>query len=162
MKLSKSITYLIRSRIIIFWSVFFALHILVSVPFIFIPEEWTKSTYLQEVDHFEKLGQFFLSVALGPLFETFVFQFSIIQIVRLLIKKAKWAMLISVPLSALLFSLNHYYFPAYMVATFLTGLIYAFAYYIARYRRDLPAFLVVAILHSFWNLFAFGMNELVL
>jgi hypothetical protein len=160
MKTSKILNYIIRNRFIAFFGVCFSLHLLVSLPFLLLPDDLTQNPHSEVGNNLEKVNYFFMSIVLGPLFETFIFQFSVIKVIRLFIKKAKWGLYISVPFSALLFSLNHSYSIAYMVATFLTGLVYAVAFYIAQYRRDFPAFIIVAIIHSSWNIFAFSMNEI--
>jgi len=125
-----------------------------------LPDDVTQNPHSEIGNNLEKVSYFFMSIVFAPILETFIFQFSVIKIIRLFIKKAKWGFFISVPVSALLFSLNHSYSVAYMSATFLTGLIYAIAFYIAQYRRDFPAFFIIAIFHSSWNIFAFSMNEI--
>ena len=79
---------------------------------------------------------------------------------RFIIRNSLMVFFIAIPLSALTFAFNHNYSEYYQINAFFGGLIYAIAFFLGEYRRDLPAFIIVAIIHSLWNLFAFIMNEI--
>lgn len=162
MKTSKIIKFFTDMSLIKYVGIGFSLHLIVSLAFLLLPDKMNKVNYFENLQHIEKVGLFFMSIGLAPILETFIFQFSVIKITRVFIKKAKWGLYISVPISALLFGLSHCYSIVYMFATFLTGLIYALAFYIAQYRRDFSAFIIVAAFHSLWNIFASIMNEVIL
>jgi hypothetical protein len=136
------------------------MHLLINLPFLWAPEESTVNSSIETIE--ESGGKpvvFFLSVFIAPFLETIIYQFSVIKILRLVVKNALWCFCIAVPLSAILFSMDHPYSIYYKMTTFLVGLLYAGIFFIAQYRKDWPAFLVLVILHGSWNFFAFIMEE---
>ena len=162
MKTSKLLNFLINIHPGIFIGIFFLLGILIDLPFLGVPEEASKNESWEQIKQTGgKLAVLFAGVIIAPLIETFVFQFSVIKILRFLIKNAALCFYIALLVSALLFSINHWYSVYYLMNTFFMGLLYAFAFYIGQYRRDMPAFLLVASIHGLGNLFAFVMDELV-
>ncbi len=161
MKISKQLLFLFNAPFGIFVGIFFLLRLVINIPLMWTSEE---STTNDSVVLLEQTGGkallLFVSVVLAPLFETFIYQFSVIKILRFIIKRALWCFSIAVPISALFFAWDHSYSTYYQTSAFLIGILYASVFYIAQYRRELPAFLIVAILHSSWNLFAFIMDEI--
>lgn len=164
MEKNKFYSYLIKSHLLIFVGFFFFLHFIVQLPFLFFDFDTSEDVLNNStVDLLEENGKvvvLYWTVLFAPFFETFFFQFSIIKIFRLISKRAWVMFFIAIPLSAVLFSIVHPYSVYYQVAAFFIGLVYAIAFFIGMYRKDLPAFLLVFIIHSSWNLFAFIMEEL--
>ncbi|MBR9855818.1 MAG: CPBP family intramembrane metalloprotease, partial [Algicola sp.] len=98
---------------------------------------------------------FILSIVLGPLFETFIFHFVLI----LLLKKVKIPNGAIIVISAITFALSHSYNLTYILAIILPGIIYAW-YFLYLERQDrLTAFFSVYFLHSFSNFFAFLVDD---
>ena len=161
MKTSKYFNFLLNTHLGVFLGMCFLLHLLINLPFLWVPEE---STTNDTVEMLEETGGkatlLFASVIIAPLFETFLYQFSVIKILRFLIQNTVWCFLIAIPFSALLFAWDHPYSRYYQIGSFFIGLLYASVFYISQYRRELPAFLIVAIIHSSWNLFTFIMDEI--
>ena len=161
MKILKLSNFLINTHLGVFLGIFFLLHLLINLPFLWAPDD---STTNDTVEMLEETGGkatvLFASVILAPLLETFFYQFSVIKMVRFLIKYSVWALIIAILGSALLFAWDHSYSRYYQIGAFFIGILYASVFYIAQYRRELPAFLIVAILHSTWNLFVFIMDEI--
>ncbi|MGM0530503.1 MAG: CPBP family glutamic-type intramembrane protease [Bacteroidota bacterium] len=162
MKTSKLLSFLFNTHLVVFLGIFFLLHLLINLPFLWAPDESTTNdtvTMLEETGG--KATVLLVSVILAPLFETFVYQFSVIKILRFFINNAVWCFFIAIPISTLFFAWDHSYSRYYQIGAFFIGLLYASVFYLAQYRRELPAFLIVLILHSTWNLFAFIMDEII-
>jgi len=104
---------------------------------------------------------FLIVVILGPLIETLLFQFLLIELVILLFKsiKIRGGQFIGVLVSSFLFAAAHPYSFIYLLSAFLSGVIYGFFYIISKNRKGLNGFLVVYIVHSFYNLIVFLTNE---
>ncbi|MBZ9627138.1 CPBP family intramembrane metalloprotease [Psychroflexus sp. CAK1W] len=99
---------------------------------------------------------FLLSVLIGPLVETFLFQYLIIEILYAF-KKIKLEVILIV--SALAFSLIHTYNFIYIIVTFTSGLIYASYYlYLKKFKRRFP-FIQVWALHTLYNLIVFILDD---
>ena len=101
---------------------------------------------------------FLVSVIIGPLIETLIFQFGIIEIF-LFFKKNKIFELIAIVLSSILFGLTHNYNLYYLVFGIIVGFIFAIIYVVAKKRNDMNAFTIVFITHIFTNLIAFFHND---
>lgn len=85
-----------------------------------------------------------------PIIETFIFQFGIIRILeKFEITKNKPVFMILI--SAIVFSLNHTYSYAYILDTFLVGVLLAYSFLIYANKNKNP-FLVVCVIHSVRNL----------
>ena len=111
---------------------------------------------------FDSIKEEFLVVVIaGPFIETFLCQYFlinfIISLTRFLFKKESISLAIFI--SALIFGLGHQYNYIYMAVTFFTGLLYATFFFIIKCRKQ-DAFTCTSIVHSLYNLFAFGMKYL--
>ena len=107
-------------------------------------ESFEKNTTLVEI--------FILSVIAGPLLETFLFQYLIIEILYKFKKINVRGILI---ISALAFSLIHNYNFIYILVTFVSGLIYASYYLYLKIKKKKFPFLYVLALHSLYNFSVF-------
>jgi hypothetical protein len=125
-----------------------------------VPEDAFENDSVTKIRESGEALLFFMAVIFAPLFETALFQFPIIKISRLLIKKPKWSLCVGVILSAIIFSLDHTYSIYYALDAFLMGLVLGFAFYIGIYRKEMPAFFIVAIIHSLWNLLIFILEKI--
>lgn len=116
-------------------------------------------------DPFSKYSDAYMiavGVIFAPLFETFVFQFLIIEVSLMFIKKIRYSFWVSVIVSAILFAANHCYFWSYVFFTIPAGIILSVAYYATKFRRckckiitkGIFPFLVVCSVHCINNLIA--------
>lgn len=162
MNTSKLFHFLVNSHLERFLGVCFLAHLLIDIPFLWVPEESATNDSLEMIEQTGgKASVLFASVILAPVFETFIYQFSVIKIIGWLMKNTIWSFFIAIPVSAFLFALSHPFSIYYQINTLLVGLLYATIFFIAQYRKDWPAFLVVIVLHASWNLFACIMDELI-
>lgn len=100
---------------------------------------------------------FFLQVIAGPLLETFLFQFLVIELLLWLCKKKgiirKNGIIIWT--SAVLFGLTHYYNLVYIVIIIFPGLLYASYYlFLKLEQREFP-FVKIFMVHAVANFVAF-------
>lgn len=106
---------------------------------------------------------FLTAVILAPLYETFLLQLIIIEIIIAFnLKKVSFTYIISILLSGLGFAITHNFNLFYFIQTLLIGFILALTYvHIRLYysKKTSIAFVSVAIIHSFNNLFVFIFNE---
>jgi membrane protease YdiL (CAAX protease family) len=105
--------------------------------------------------------ELFFVVIAGPIVETFLCQYFLINLIisltRFLFKKESISLAIFI--SALIFGLGHQYNYMYMALTFISGLLYGTFFVIIKYRKQ-DAFTCTTIVHALYNLFAFGMKHL--
>ncbi|MFK7748785.1 MAG: CPBP family glutamic-type intramembrane protease [Kordia sp.] len=100
---------------------------------------------------------FILSVIIGPLIETFLFQYLIIEILYFF-KKIKINTIIII--SSITFSLIHYYNLIYILVTFLSGIIYASYYLYLKVEKQKSPFLYIWFLHSLYNFSVFILDDI--
>ena len=131
------------------------------------------------VDHFSKefqgntgidifnglslFDRFVIVVILAPLFETLIFQFGVIELLSKApsLARHQGLNLVAITTSSVLFSLSHFQSSFYAFSSFWSGLLYSSSYVFLRNRFDtVIAFVVVAISHSFYNLFVFSVEQL--
>ena len=98
----------------------------------------------------------FIFVILVPIIETLIFQFAIIRLLRV---KTRLSSGMIIFISALAFGLVHYYSIPYIVLSFATGLIFAYAYLIyLDLKKD--AFIVVTVIHGLNNASALALHAI--
>lgn len=97
---------------------------------------------------YSKTEEFVLVVFIGPLIETFIFQYLVIKGVKYLTKNIH----IQCIVSAILFSSNHNFNVLYIIDTFLIGLIFGYTFLIAKIKKCYPfwATFLVHLLHNFY------------
>lgn len=100
------------------------------------------------IENYGLTFEIIVSLFLAPLIETLIFQLIIIE----LLVKMKINPSIIISISALLFGISHNYNTLYMVATTISGFIYAIYYYKLRNQGKLNSYLLVSGLHSLSNL----------
>lgn len=148
---------LIRINVIKFISFFILVSLTVSPMTLFFPKaagEVNSNIVLNSI--FEKV---FFGIILVPLIETLIFQTLIISVICKLIKRSRNNFYPAIIFSAIAFSLNHSYNIYYMIYTFIAGTILAFAYYIARYRKE-SAVLLVFTIHASFNFTSFLLDTI--
>lgn len=101
------------------------------------------------------MNQIFLLVILAPVLETLIVQYGIIDFTLSKFKSNTLAII----LSAIVFGLFHFYSAQYMVATFFSGVLFAFIYLIFKAKNGRPI-LFVTVLHASYNLFLLIMKHL--
>ena len=92
-----------------------------------------------------------VALVLAPLFETLVFQKLLIDFFRYKFTY-DWPLIL---ISAIPFGIGHYfneYFYRDILYAFGTGIIFAYAYILAKKRRDMNAFTAVYCIHAGYNL----------
>jgi|GEM_PF-2509472 len=94
-----------------------------------------------------KIEGFFIAVLIGPFVETLLFQH---MLIKFILKKRPTALLLSCLVSAILFSLTHYYSWQYILKTFISGLLFASLFLIISHKRQ-NALLIVFIAHAVYN-----------
>ena len=98
--------------------------------------------------------EFFTAVIIAPLVETLIFQFLVIEFLYLTkIGKRK-----IVVISAIIFSLTHYYSIGYIFYAFSMGVIFSYSYVIR--KNATQAFLTVYAIHLLRNAMAYSLRIL--
>ena len=132
MKNSKLINFLLNTHIGIFLGICFLSQFFIVIPFCWVPEGSATNDSLEMIEQTGgKALVLFASVILAPVFETFIYQFSVIKIARWMLRNTVWSFSIAIPVSALLFALSHPYSIYYQTNTFFIGLLYATIFYIS-------------------------------
>lgn len=104
------------------------------------------------------LNLLIVTVIIAPLFETLFFQYGIIKILTYINPKTKY---IAIFLSALLFSLIHWFGITYIIYTFLMGIFFGFLYF-TTLKKGLIPYWVIVLIHSLYNLTVFIFNGYIL
>lgn len=111
-------------------------------------------------EHQNYSSLFFLkAVLIGPLLETFIYQFAIIEISRYF----KASNIQSILISGLLFGISHMISSdpiIYMVLGTIAGTFFGYVYIFYKKNPNANAFLMVFLLHSFFNFFVFIINNI--
>jgi hypothetical protein len=109
------------------------------------------------IQGFDTANKFVLVVIFGPLVETFIFQFLVIELILIFFKRAKLSHgeIISIIIASFMFSMTHGYSTFYIFYAFISGFIYAYFYIFARKRKGMNGYLTVAFVHSFSNFSGF-------
>jgi hypothetical protein len=95
-------------------------------------------------------AEFWTAVIVGPLIETFLFQYLIFLILDNFKIGKKWIVLTS----ALLFALLHNYSFLRIFYAFGGGILYSYAYWLCQIRKEYP-FIIIFLIHAFYNLYVF-------
>ncbi|UJP66762.1 CPBP family glutamic-type intramembrane protease [Mongoliitalea daihaiensis] len=125
---------------------------------------WLVDDSVFEIDFLQDMSTteiFWVAVFLGPLLETFLFQYLIIELVfwfESIIKK-QIPLLIPILLSAIPFGLTHDYNTYYLVTATISGVIFAFFYIMAKQVNGLNPFWSVFSVHAAMNLVSFILNQ---
>ena len=118
---------------------------------------YLNSDLLTSFDAETSLGEiFFYSVLIGPLFETFVFQYLIINI--LLKYNVRYVIILLI--SSMCFALDHSYNLVYVAFAFISGLFYASYYMYLKSINYKKAFLNIWCIHLLYNFLAFIFGDL--
>jgi hypothetical protein len=96
------------------------------------------------------IDQFIWTVILGPLFETIIFHFILMEILIHIFNKVAYGNWWVVSISAIIFGLSHYYSIDYIIIAVSGGVVLSIAYIVAR-KRNMIAFLVVFAIHAILN-----------
>ncbi len=98
---------------------------------------------------------------LAPVLETLLYQLLVYKIfnrfTNLKVKKNQYLLLF---ISALLFSLSHYYSILYIIRTFFLGLVLMYAYFL-KAENTKQAFWLVTIIHALTNMLPFIIQVLI-
>ena len=99
---------------------------------------------------------FTITVIIGPLIETFIFQYLIIEFL-FRFKKIKLNIIILV--SALTFGFTHYYNLIYVLVICVGGFIYASYYLYLKIKSIKSPFIYIFSLHALWNFLVFILDD---
>lgn len=99
---------------------------------------------------------FIITVLIGPLIETFIFQFLIIEVLWFFKIKTNYIVWIS----AILFSLSHNYNYIYIILILFPGLLYASFYLYLKLEKIKRPFLIIYSIHLISNFIAFIINDI--
>lgn len=109
-----------------------------------------------DVFNFKSLHEaFILSVLIGPLLETFLFQYLIIETLC----KFKLNNNLIIWISAILFALTHNYNLIYLLAAIFPGILYASYYLYLKKENRKNIFFTIYALHSLTNLVVFIVDD---
>lgn len=107
-----------------------------------------------ELDNRKLFARFINLVFFGPLLETLIFQWLIIELIFIF---RPWKVL-AVMVSASIFAFAHGYGIFHILSVFPMGLVFSTYYLILRKEGKLLAYLSVCCVHACINLFAFIIN----
>lgn len=121
----------------------------------FLPLFYLYNEYIGEMGSSETLKaasigtQIIVASIIGPLLETFIFQYGIIEILssNKIFKEKK---IIIAIISSLLFGISHSYSYLYMFYAFIIGLFLAYSYFVYK-KKGFSAFWIVFIIHCLRN-----------
>ncbi|MFP4090525.1 MAG: type II CAAX prenyl endopeptidase Rce1 family protein [Cyclobacteriaceae bacterium] len=99
---------------------------------------------------------FFVTVIFAPLLETFLCQYLVIEILYRFKKISVSSIII---ISALIFSLGHYYNIIYIFFAFVSGLVYASYYLYLKMEKKRFPFLYIVGLHALYNFTVFILDD---
>lgn len=123
----------------------FLIPLIVLIYFFPVFELGSHSTYGED---YSFISLFFILIILAPLLETFIFQWIPIKFFR---NKLKLSFTKTCLISAVIFSVNHYYNLGYIIVTFILGYIFVGGYMILQ-NTNKNAFRVVCMTHALRNL----------
>lgn len=116
--------------------------------------------YLKKYDNIEYLSEdtgpivtFLTVIVVGPIVETFIFQFAVIELfIRFYLKNN--IILVSIIVSSLLFGVSHSYNVFAVLNSLIYGVIYAHFYWIFKLKKR-NSFLFVILIHALYNFYVF-------
>lgn len=155
--MSKVYRFLLSLNFWLYILLFVTIIVLIELLYMQLPQVDLGASPEQEALTTSVFKSFFALIIIAPIFETLLFQMLIIRGLGWLLKRTtrvRYGAWYLMPLSALLFAVNHPYNWSLIIFTFIGGLILAFAYRVARKRRQ-SAFLTVAIIHACLNFIPF-------
>ncbi len=97
------------------------------------------------IDKMGAVNQFLIAVIAAPIFETLIFQYGLIETIR-----EKTRPLYACFSSAFAFALVHFYSIYYFLFAFVSGLIFAYLYYLE--KSVIKGVLLVLTAHTLYNL----------
>ena len=118
----------------------------------FIEPSITEIPFFKSISLFEV---FLISVIFGPLIETFIYQFLIIEI----LSKFKVNTNIIIGISTIIFALSHNYNIIYILVIIFPGVLYASYYIYLKVEKKHSPFLMIFVLHALSNLVAFVLDD---
>lgn len=110
---------------------------------------------------FDSLAEeIFMVLLLGPIIETGLYQYAIIDLTILFTKFVfkKELIVVAILLSAICYSLSHSFDYLYMAQMVIAGSTYSI-FYIVTKQKNINAFIYTVILHSLCNLSLFGLKH---
>ncbi|MGF1587045.1 MAG: type II CAAX prenyl endopeptidase Rce1 family protein [Bacteroidales bacterium] len=102
------------------------------------------------------IDQFIWTVIMGPLFETIIFHFILMEILIHIFNKVAYGNWWVVSISAILFGSIHYYSIDYIIIAVIAGVVLSIAYIVAK-KRNMIAFLVVFAIHAIHNFISWSL-----
>ncbi len=135
-------------------------NILLSFGLSYLAELFNVNSFgLVSFDKWPPLGIFIVSVIIAPLFETLIYQYSVIEGALFILKKRNYANVLAILLSGLLFGVSHPYSISYLAIATIMGWSFAIFYVVAKSRKDISPFLLILVVHMVLNTIAFVIND---
>jgi membrane protease YdiL (CAAX protease family) len=142
----KTHLYLIRLRKVQLIALFIVVNALNSIAFSMLAHFITGNGLRNHsINNMTAANQFLIAVVIAPILETLVFQYALIESIRQKIKPAYACFL-----SASAFALVHCYSIYYFLFALISGLIFAYLYYLE--KSVINGFLLVLSVHFLYNL----------
>ena len=110
-----------------------------------------------DIEEYHKQGVGFAFVSLvliAPIFETLIVQFLVLE----LLHKLKISASVSILIAAVIFGVLHYYNIWYILATVISGFVFAYYYMALRPQGKWNKILLLIALHAMANIVAFLSN----
>jgi uncharacterized protein len=95
--------------------------------------------------------QFFISVIIGPVIETLLFHFLLMELLLFLFKKANHRYFLVIIISSIIFAISHRFQVHFLIMSFIGGIILASSYIIAKIKNMIPV-VIVFFIHALANL----------
>ena len=137
-----------------FWFVFFVYFAFQFITAV-IANNLSANSYTKGFKFDSLMEEFLIAVIIAPIFETFIFQYLVIE--TLLNSKVK--PIVCVAISASLFGASHWYNLVYVLVTTVVGLIFGFYYMALRHQNFANKLVLVGALHALSNTIAFVDNN---
>jgi uncharacterized protein len=145
------------------WFRFFVFCVIIKIFFVFVIHEVFYAYSLTEVHQLgrneDDLENIILILLIAPVFETLLFQFGVIEITHIFLKRTYLLRPTSIILSSLLFGFSHFNGNAYLFVNSLMSGVILSSLYLTAMKKDFFSFLSTSLTHIMSNLFVFIMNK---
>ncbi|MDZ4994558.1 CPBP family intramembrane metalloprotease [Clostridium perfringens] len=142
--------YLMNLSVVKYILLILLLTYVVFIPFLFLFSNYDFNVGgPQSIINSSFWGKLFIGSLLAPIFETFVFQYMVIESLdNIKIKRHKNFFILII--SSIFFSLTHTYSFIYIFYSFVIGMFLAYTYILYK-KKNFHPFLIVTIIHSLRN-----------
>lgn len=136
-----------------------ALVLILSMAISLVDDSLTEISFLEDLS---LINIFLVSVLIAPIIETAIFQFAVIEVMAFTLDRMKYARLISVLISGLLFGFSHSYNVYYVLIMIVIGIFFGWTYtLITAWKSKKIGFWSVTFIHALNNLTGFVLDDLI-